>query len=177
MRYLCQGDNPAENPYAVRSAAGPLGHSRARGFPVCEPCCRACKGELAETLALHRARPVIELRDERGVDCGNVSVNHDVILGEIVVHEITVALVDDGLLGQRGADTERHAADRLGASGLGVEDSPRPEHAQHPAQTDLARHAVHANFSEVGAKGMLTKILSRIAGISSAVGLEVRRSQ
>jgi len=45
----------------------------------------------------------------------------EVILGEIVIYEIAVALVDDSLLGQRGADAERHPADRLRPRGLGVE--------------------------------------------------------
>jgi hypothetical protein len=30
---------------------GPLGHSRARGFPVCEPCCRTCKGAVRQGAA------------------------------------------------------------------------------------------------------------------------------
>ena len=85
-------------------------------------------------------------------------------------------MVDHRFLHQGRADAQDHAADRLDARGLRVQDAAGGEHAEHPPQPDLAGVRVDADFGEMRAVGLLRKLLRAVARLDLAVGVDARRS-
>ena len=85
------------------------------------------------------------------------------VFGEVVVDDMTVALIVDQVLGQRRPDPEDHAAVALGCRGLHVKDAPRRKHTQHPPHTGFARHGIYRNFREMRAEA---RVLHRLARVS-----------
>ena len=92
-----------------------------------------------------------------------MSVDRDLVAGEVVIDEEADALVHRELLHQRPADAHRHGADHLAAGGLGIEDAPRRADRQHAPDLRLAGEAVDRRLDEVGAEGGLLVTLRQVA--------------
>src|SRR6202012_5186651 len=126
------------NAYAAGIIDG-VGHSRAG----------AGNAELAHALGLQRVRLVVKFRQIDRVDVGYVGMYGNMIFRKVMVDEVTVARVDDEILGQRRADAEHHAADLLAARGFRVQNPACGEYAEHAADPDLASIAVHRHLAEM----------------------------
>ena len=70
----------------------------------------------------------------------DIGIHRHMILGEIVIDETAIAVVDHGLFMQRHADAADHGAHDLAVRGLGIEDAAGRHRADH------ARDAKHAEL-------------------------------
>ncbi len=74
---------------------------------------------------------LIELGKENGVDRRNIGVHRYEVFGEVPIDEIAEAGIERHAFVQRGAHAEHHAADRLRAGRLRIQDPAGSEYAQH----------------------------------------------
>ena len=69
--------------------------------------------DLADTLHPKGIEMRLHLVDEDHVDVMDIGIHRHMILGEIVIDETAIAVVDHGLFMQRHADTADHGAHDL----------------------------------------------------------------
>jgi hypothetical protein len=95
---------------------------------------------------------VVHLRRQNDLQLFDVGVDRHGVVGEVVVDVTGIALVDLGLLMQRGRNAPDHAAHELAASRPRIHDPPRRERAGKTRSAYFARSGVDAHLDKLGAE-------------------------
>src|SRR5579885_2842746 len=102
----------------------------------------------------HRVDMRVVLINPGDVDGADIGVGGDVILGKVMVYEVTKAGVKDALLVQGHREAHCHATKQLRASRFGVDDVPGGEDTEQSWHADLAGILVDVDFGELRAKSV-----------------------
>ena len=98
------------------------------------------------------------------VELGHIRMDRHVIFGEIAVHQMAVTRVEFERFCQGYPDGPGYTADALRPRGLGVEDTAKPERAQHPVHAGFAGVMVDAHLCEKRSEAGCGEIVFDVAG-------------
>ena len=124
--------------------------------------------DLADALDAERIDDRVRLVDEDHLDVVDVGVHRHVVFGEIGIHDPAELVVDQGFLVQRHADAHDHAAQDLAARGLGIEDAPGGNGADHARDPDDAELLVDLDLREYAPSACCGRISRLASGLFDA---------